>query len=105
MLLPVTETWQLLHTFCTGKPAPLNCDEFQELQDALQDQCPSLCVLLTELHDAEKVATDPLPIYNYSFSGNWHQFLLVLSSTSSVALILQPKVVPPLLHMLEHKIS
>lgn len=104
MLLSDSCTRELLQNFCTAKPTPMNCDEFGALQEALTTQCPPLHTLLQELYDAEKQCTAPLPVYNYSFPGNWKQFLYMVSSTTSAALILRPKVVPPVLHLIEHKI-
>ena len=104
MLLPEADTRELLHTFCTGKPEPLNCDQFTDMQDALAAQCLPLHTLITELYESEKAATAPIPVYNFSFAGNWQQFMLILCSTTSVALIIRPKIVPTLLYLIHCKV-
>lgn len=104
MLLPVAHTRVLLATFCTAKPNPMNCDEFGELCAALLSECPPLYTMLRELFAEEKRATSPIAVYNFSFAGNWKPFLVLLSSTTSVAWLFRPTIVPLLLHLIDTKV-
>ena len=103
MLLPVAKTRTLLATFCTANPSPLNCDQFQELCTTLDTECPPLAIILQELYKEEKQKTEPLPVYNFSFSGIWQKFLTILSSTSSASWVLRPTIIPLVLHLVETK--
>lgn len=104
LLLPTPATRRLLAQFCNSKPSPLNCQQYSDLVATLQMECTPLSELLQVMYQEEVDRTRPLPVYNYSFPGVWCDFLLLLSSSTSVAWMLRPAAVPVVLHLIETQV-
>jgi hypothetical protein len=105
ILLSNTKTRALLASFCTSSPAPLTASDFTVLQLALQQECPSLAIIIEKMHKEEIRRTAPLHVFNYSFINiNWKQFILLLSSPTSMVWILRPAIIPTILHLITSKV-
>jgi len=104
MLLPNSNTRKLLATFCNSKPAPLNCNQFTDLQTLLVEDCPSLFCMIEQFYEQEKECSAFITMYNFSFADHWQCFFFLLAFTISVAFIFRPAIISFLLHLIKNKV-
>ena len=87
-------TRKLMLQFCSANPQPLAIDQFQTLVEMLQQECPPLAIIMSNLRDSEAKRTAPLQLTNFSFPSVWKQLLAVLASATSVFFVFRPAIIP-----------